>query len=59
MSSSRKLQSQKFHSEGFEDVDDYNSPEQTPQQPPLRQPPAQQPWVCRPSWTCTTLTLTQ
>ena len=36
---SRKLQSQK--SEGFEDINDYDSPEQTPQQPPLRQPPVQ------------------
>ena len=43
MSSTRKLQSQKSCSEGFEDVDGYNSPEQTPQQPPLRQPPDQQP----------------
>ena len=41
MSSTRKLRSQK--SEGFEDIDDYDFPDQTPQQPPLRQPPVQQP----------------
>ena len=43
MSSTRKLWSQKSRSEGFEDIDDYDSPDQTPQQPPLWQPPAQQP----------------
>ena len=41
MSSTRKLQSQK--SEGFEDIDDYDFPDQTPQQPPLQQPPVQKP----------------
>ena len=41
MSSTRKLWSQK--SEGFEDIDDYDFPDQTPQQPPLQQPPVQQP----------------
>ena len=42
---SHKLRSQK--SEGFEDIDDYDSPERTPQRPPI-QPPAHQTPVQQP-----------